>query len=205
MAGQPRRRAMLAALEDRTRATFEDAAHEPREQASHLDYVCYRLAGGQTMTALAAEIRQAARWADTDLSPGMITHYLRSTFDDARERMAEARASGADMIAESSVDVSDEAVDSKEDAARQRNRIGARQWLAMAFAPRLRANSGTAVQVNIGAGTLMLEALRARASHPVIENGSHPAAATARATLASPAALVAEAQPVAVLDVADLL
>jgi hypothetical protein len=203
MAGQPKRRAMLAALERRTRALYEDAE---APQATHLDYVCEWVASGKTMLALSAALIQDAgiEWPDA-----MLGNYLRGQWgEEATRALDAAREIGAHALAESSVTVADEAVGSKEDAARARNRIGARQWLAGAWSPRFRPSSGGNVTVNLDAGALMLDALRARARSLSTETTTsvvdRPPDAP-RITATSRLTRVAGAQPVAPQEVADLL
>lgn len=178
MAGRPRRRAMLARLEQRTRAEFLD---EP--EATHLDYVELWQASGRTLNKLAAElsapITDSGR-ADTgtldcngrpaDASAGivsgeMISRYLYTTFgaDATETRLSRARARGAHRLNDETIAIADGLTAENTtpvDIGAARLRISARQWTAERWnAAEFGQAKGTSVSISIG--QLHLQALLA--------------------------------------------
>lgn len=161
MAGQPKKRALLRELERATREYFGDELAPETEKAPPIDYVCEQLAGGRTLSDIARDLARRAGMPGNDLII-VLSNYVHAQ-PNARERLAAARAQGAAIIAEDVLAVADERVETKADAARQRNRMGARQWLAGAMDPALRPGGKSAgVTVNVGVGELLLDAFRAR-------------------------------------------
>lgn len=208
MSGQPRKRALVAALERRTRETFEDADAPPDLQATHLDYVCAWVEAGRTLRALAARISTEA---GQDILPSMLSHYLRANFEGAGQRLEDAREIGAHAMLDETLEISDEDVLSSEDAARARNRIGARQYVAGAWNQATRASGKGGVTVNIAAGELMLGALRSRALNSNVSSFEDTRArqvlpsATISATAPNALTLPGVAQPIDPTQVSDLL
>src|SRR5689334_10057946 len=127
MAGQPRRRAMIDALESRTREYFE---LDP--VPNHLDYVAAWIEDGHTINELAAELTQALGFT---IHREWIGTYLRKAFSDTAtdERLANARAHASHVLAEASIGISDEEVTTSVDVARNGLRARSRQWTAAAW------------------------------------------------------------------------
>ena len=158
MPGRPRTRAMIARLDELTRAAFPD-----QPDATHLEYVEHWLASGHTLNALAdalttpatattppeqandAESVAYARGRDLQsrdsqasadapalpVSGDMVMRYLNATFgaDLVRERITRARESGAHRLADQTISIAD-AARTKEEIAAARLRVSARQWTA---------------------------------------------------------------------------
>lgn len=161
---------MIAELERRTRAHFED------DTSTHLDYVCAWVESGKTMLALSKELAAAAGYAD--MLPGMLGRYLRAEWGaDVTPKLANARTIGAHGLVDEAMEISDEGVEAAPDAARARNRIAARQWAGERWG---REDYGTkpagGAHVTLNLGFLHLSALRARArasTMPEDEGAAH--------------------------------
>lgn len=159
MAGQPRRRALIGEIEKRTRATFEDDADK-----GHLDYLLDWLESGKTFLALTHSVNKSLKYTgENQISHGTVSRYFNTLAPDAGDRIKTARAGGAFAMADSTADIADEDVSSTEQAARARNRIGSRQWLAEKFnREALGQPKQGAVNVSVSVGGLHLDALRVR-------------------------------------------
>lgn len=148
MAGNPKKAALKAELERRTRCEFPD---EPG--MTWLDYACAWLVEG-SMLGLARELK---------VSPQFLYKTLNDTFgkETVQSRMAEARALSAYVLDEEAIEIADDAGNLTPVKVQQANlRVRARQWSAErrnreAFG-QLKA-TGTTVNI----GTLMLQALQA--------------------------------------------
>jgi hypothetical protein len=148
MAGSPKKAAMLAELERRTRTEFPD---EP--EATHLDYVARWQAGGDTGLKLAKEL--GVSWEL--LKDNLDRKYGRETVNT---QLSRAREAGAHRRVDMALDIADEISDepSKEEIAKARVQIQANQWVAEKWNAReLGAKQGAGTVINIG--TLMLDAL----------------------------------------------
>lgn len=157
MPGQPRKRALVAALERRARETFEDGDKHPADQATHLDYVCVWVESGRTMLSLMREIEGETGYS---FPAAMLGNYLRMTFPDATARLDAARDVGAHAMLDETIDIADD----DDDAQRARNRIAVRQYVAGSWNPRTSPKRVEAAASMMTAGAMLLEALRSRAS-----------------------------------------
>lgn len=148
MAGQPQKRAIIAALEKRTRETFEDDA-----DATHLDYVEHWQASGQTLNALAEEIGLGPKKGET------ISRYLHRVYggDVTSGRLTRARARGAHSLIEDSLEIADEATE--DDIQIARLRVQARQWTAEKWNQAEFSNKAS-MSVQVSFGALHLAALQ---------------------------------------------
>ena len=123
MAGQPKRRAMIEALEARTREYFEDDT-EP----STLDYIASWIEEGNSILKLADELTAALGYT---VYAQWIHAYLRKRYGDALDaRLVESRARASHQLAEHALAITDEKADSSVDVARNGLRARARQWTA---------------------------------------------------------------------------
>lgn len=193
---------MVHALDNRTRELFEG----DRER-THLDYVCAWVESGRTMLDLSRELLKEA--GIKDMLPSMLGDYLRRTWPDdlgaasANYRLVAARRVGAHAKAEGTEDIAAEMVGDSADAARQRNRIGAAQWLAERWnKEELGVNKGPQVQLNVSVRDLHLDAMRAR-STAAVRSVSQPVLSQSD-TVALPAGGEA-ATPSATAALADLM
>lgn len=147
MAGQPKRRAMVEALEARTREYFED---DPTQTI--LDYVACWIEDGKTIDQLATQL---------DCPPQWISRSLRNRFgEEATDaRLVASRARASHQIAEAALTLSDAPAETSVDVAR--NGLGARtrQWLAERWNPQ---QYGQRQQTNVAISitSLHLDALR---------------------------------------------
>lgn len=187
MAGNPKKAAMKAELERRTRAEFPD---EP--ERTWLDYVAACLADGQTFRALCR---------DMGVSTPMVYDALNHAFgqENVRAAFAKARELGAHQLAEEAIEISDEVMQTPAESQRASLRIRARQWTAERWN---RADMGQqkAAGATINIGTLMLQALQA----PIETAGSvlPPARGSSAALTIQPDAIAAAIPaPVEILSI----
>lgn len=141
---------MIAELERRTRAEFEDA------EATHLDYVEAWVASGKTLLNLAADISKQIGFT---IMSDPLSRYLRDTFgdDEAGARLSRARARAAHILAEETIELSDEANEDNHQA--KRLQVQARQWITEKWnRAEFGQKAGADLVLNIG--TLHLGALR---------------------------------------------
>lgn len=156
MAGRPRQRAMIAALERRTRDTFEDT------ESTHIDYVCEWTESGRNLTELVAELTLEAKQGE--LSVGMLRRYLTGTWPNLDARLATARAAGAHAKVEDAQKIIDATTDdmSREALSRAKMKADVRLWHAER-GNKADLGRGADVQVVINHNTLHLDAMRQRA------------------------------------------
>lgn len=156
---------MIAEIERLTREAFEDD-----DSKTHVDFICDWLESGRSMLDFSKALNKTLKF-ETDITYGSIAKYFREFSDDAEARIQAARSKGAFAIADSTAEIADEEVATKEDAARARNRIGARQWMAEKFnreqfgAPK----PGTSISISLPGSHL--NALRLR----VVDSSTAPA------------------------------
>lgn len=146
MAGNPKKNAMRAELERRTRTEFPD---EP--EATTLDYVCRWLADGKTFRSLCR---------DLGVSAPMVYDSLNHAFgsDTVRAEFAKAREVGAHQLVDEAIEIADDAP--PEEAALANLRVRARQWTAERWNRReLGVDKGGSVSVSLSLGQLMINAL----------------------------------------------
>lgn len=173
MPGQPQKRAIITALEQRTRQEFSD---EP--EATHLDYVELWQASGRTLNDLGEEIGLGPKKGEA------ISRYLHKVFGNeaATNALRNARARGAHSLVEDTLDIADRATE--DDIGVARLRVQARQWTAEKWNPAEFGRQGNNVNVQLNLGELHLAALQKyqQPPHPVIEAHAEvielPAAAT---------------------------
>jgi hypothetical protein len=157
VAGQPRKRAMILALDQRTRIHFEDDEH------TSLDYVDQWISGGGTLIQLAREIEE-----DDSAAAGLlaqhITRYLHSIFGEAAvtARIQLARQRGAHALVEKNLDTAD-TVKGKDDVPAAKLQIDTRAWLAGKWNRPELGESKAGVNVQINVAQLHVDAMRKRA------------------------------------------
>jgi hypothetical protein len=163
MAGQPKRRTIIAELERRTRARFDENEGEGR---TILDYVVDWIESGGTLIALAKELEAKLR---IPIERAVIPNLLRNMFGDTESdtRLANARTRASHVLAEESVTLLDEPADNMVDVTRARDRSKSRQWLASTW-NRDTYGSTKGNNVTISIGSLHLDALRARQAAPAM-------------------------------------
>ena len=152
MPGQPKRRAMLAALDARTRDFFELPDDQPLSH-SHLDYAEAMIASGTSIYQLADDLgvsRETLR-----------RHLYAQDPDHASERISRARGDGGHALAEQGLVLVDAPAETSVDVNRASSRARHRSWLAERWAPDLAIQRGSA-NITLNIGQLHLEALQAR-------------------------------------------
>lgn len=156
MAGQPVKRAMIAALERRAAEAGADSA---------LDYVCEYVATAQgTQRDLCRELSE-----DMDghkVESGVLSSWINST-QEGKTKIAEARSIAAHVLAEQGMEILDDLGGTevtREEVALAKGRAEYRQWLASRWNRKAYGQDTSAVNVNVfNAPGAHLEALRERA------------------------------------------
>jgi hypothetical protein len=164
MAGQPRKRAMILELEQRTRSYFEDDEH------TVLDYVVAWTEEGGTLVKLAAEIAEDVRECK-DLTSGQISTYLRSVFGEAqvKPRLDLARARGAHALAEKNLEAT-QLVKFKDDVPAAKLKSDQVAWIAGKWNRPDFGEPRAGMNVNINIAQLHLDAMRQRnVQHSVLK------------------------------------
>lgn len=147
MASRPRRTALIAKL-------TKLAAEEIGADASPLDYLCAQLAHGALFSELAQFLAAEMNHPVSRTFLSMTAHQLAP---DAKQRIADARREGALSLGERAVEIADASEPTSGAAARARNSMSARFWLAERANPAL-AGKGATIEIN--AAELMLAALK---------------------------------------------
>lgn len=167
MAGQPRKRAMIAELERRA-ADFDGA--------TVLEYACDRISSGLSISELAEDICDTIGQGDDYVTRHMLSKYLNG-LEGGPEALAAARAEGAHGLAESGIKIVDTAADgTKEQIAGAKSQADFRlrmasHWNRTEYAPQ--GNANVSVQVN-NFGQQHLDALRRRSVQGRVEAPSLP-------------------------------
>lgn len=181
MAGQPRKRALIAELEKRTRDRFEDGEH------TLLDYVA-DWCETKTLKSLASELAE-----DNELLKALesraITHMLRLKFgaDTVDQRLLAARRQMAANLVEDAIDDAARLPADKDEVARMRAVNDVRFWTAERYN---REAFGQPKQqgVVINIGTLHLDAMRRR----VVEAPASPLELGQQGAIAAVSEAIAE-------------
>lgn len=159
MAGRPLRRAMIAEIERRARAHFEDEDLPQDQRASHLDYIVSWVQDGNTVLQLANEIAEKLSLPITSQQLG---RYIRD-FPDGASRVQEARQQGAHSMVDQAIDIVDKAPADRDAVRKAQAQANVRTWVAERWNRKdLGAPKGPAIQVSIN--TMHLDALRRRAA-----------------------------------------
>lgn len=155
--GQPLKQKLIAELERRTRAAFED---EP--EATHLDFVEDWQARGWTLNKLGVECGLGEDMGE------FISRYLSRTFgkENVSPRLADARARGSHRLVDKTHDIAEEATE--DDVQVARLQVSTLQWTAEAWNRNDYGRQRGPV-VNVSIAELHLEALKAvNAKHSAI-------------------------------------
>jgi hypothetical protein len=169
MAGKPRRRALIRALEKRARAHFECDLEMLPDGSTILDYAIAWTEGASgndnpTLTALAASLSLELGWLVTRPE---LTRVLESVFpEETGTALDSARQRASHTLAEGSLDILDAPAATPSDASRAKNRAEFRRWLAGVWNDQYREKKGD-VNVAISLAALHLDALRSRSPSTV--------------------------------------
>ena len=161
MSGKPKRRAILVALEARTREHFEVPDGEPSPY-SILDYAVAWIENGQTLRRLADDLAVELGfplWQGTLVSLLLETGGSEQVSENER-RLSNARARGGHAAVEDAQAIVDAPMADQVDVSAAASRARVRLWTAERWN---RAELGKApeVQIAISASQLYLDALRA--------------------------------------------
>lgn len=156
MAGRPRHRAMVDALERRA---------EERE-LSVVDYAIEWVGSGRSLLDLAADINTADRLGEDYVSRYMVSSYLNG-LPGGKEGLELARVEGGAGLADQALGIADEETDDRTQVARNKLRSETRLKMAGFLNPAYRDQKG--VHVNLNLNDLHLDALRARPLPPEAE------------------------------------
>lgn len=160
MAGRPLRRAMIAEIERRARAHFEDGDEPQEKRESHLQYLIEWVQSGETILELANQI---AEDLSQPITRQQLDRYVRELAPDAQAQLAAARTPGAHAMVDKAIDIVDSAPADRDAVRKAQAQANVRTWVAERWNRKdLGAPKGPAIQVSIN--TMHLDALRRRAS-----------------------------------------
>jgi len=153
MAGQPRKKAMVAELT--RRAT--------RADQTVLEYVADWVECGKTLTDLKDDINAKLKVEEEEgCTRAMLSRYVNKELDGL-EALAEARAEGSHGMAESAIGIIDQKADNKVEAAQFKTQAEIRLKLAGFWNRKEYGEQrGPEVNVQVNMGQLHLDALRHR-------------------------------------------
>ncbi len=159
MAGQPKLRALLEALQRRK-------ARDEQPELDDLEYVAQCVEGGETMLDICRELKEACGFAPTDISDDKLRRYLKAKYGDRfTERMDPAKREGASSKVEEAQRIVDDARETTEGIRKAESRAKTRQWEAER-ANREKFGGSPKMQVNLAVGSYHLDALRKRVRPP---------------------------------------
>ncbi len=163
MAGQPRKRAMVAELEERAAAA---------DSSTILEYVEDWVSSGGTLLQLAESTSSSAQ---VDITRHMVSKYVHS-LPGGPEMLSRARKDGGDGLADQAIEIVDREAESKEQIASNKNAAEMRLKMAGFWNPSYQPQQ-KGVNVQLTFGQLHLDALRHRSvianvvSPPVLPAG----------------------------------
>lgn len=162
MAGQPKKRAMIAELSRRALEDLGDAE-------AHLEYVVDWVKSGKTVVELASSI--SARLGSEieiggeifrDINARMISKYLITKWPDtAGAALAAARREGAHGLVAEAMQIADDVKADREDIAKAKLRVDTRLWAAERW-NRDELGKAPEVQLNVNLNSLHLDAMRVK-------------------------------------------
>lgn len=174
MAGNPKKRAMIAELEKRTKEECEPGS-------THLDYVVDWVAGGKTMVELAADIKDTI---NVEVSNMMLSKYIHLTWPEtAGPALAAARKRGAHNLVAEAMGIADDAPNDRDAIRKAKLRSDVRLWAAERW-NRDELGRAPEVQLNVNVNNLHLDAMRVRTLQPAKD--AAPSLPVARAYLGAP-------------------
>lgn len=164
MAGQPKRRAMIAELSKRSLEDLDDAG-------AHLEYVADWVKSGRTIVELANSISDSLHLTETvgnelrnhtvyGINARMVSKYLVTTWPEtATAAMAGARQEGAHGLVAEAMSIADEVSADREEIAKAKLRVDTRLWAAERW-NRDELGKAPETVLNVNLNTLHLEAMR---------------------------------------------
>jgi hypothetical protein len=160
MAGQPKKRAMIAELSKR-------ALEECGDAEAHLEYVVDWVKGGKTLVELASDLSVSLHMRIVidgsifeDITARMVTKHLNTKYPEtAGALLAAARREGAHGMVAQAMQIADEVPADREQIAKAKLRVDTRLWAAERWnRDELGKAPEVALQLNINA--LHLDAMR---------------------------------------------
>lgn len=160
MAGQPKKRAMIAELSKR-------ALEECGDAEAHLEYVVDWVKGGKTLVELASDLSVSLHMRIVidgsifeDITARMVTKHLNTKYPEtAGAELAAARREGAHGMVAQAMQIADEVPADREQIAKAKLRVDTRLWAAERWnRDELGKAPEVALQLNINA--LHLDAMR---------------------------------------------
>lgn len=152
MAGQPKKRAMIAELERRTREEFGSVSTE-----THADYAAHWIENGGTILGLAESISGAC---SIHVMRATLSKYLNEIDADWEERGQRARARGSIAMVDQAAELAELEHD-KDSVPGVKLRIDTKLKVAQMFNTALRDQKTTNVAISFGG--MHLDAMRRRA------------------------------------------
>lgn len=137
----------------------ELARRAAKNEQTVLEYAVEWLENGKTLVQLAASVNDKLGTDEDYVTRSMISRYLNDELDGT-DALAAARNEGAHGMAEGAITVIDEAAESREEIARNKNRADLRLRLAGFLNPQYRDQRGTNVNLQINDGRAHLDAMR---------------------------------------------
>ena len=130
-----------------------------KNEQTVLEYAVEWLENGKTLVQLAESINKKLETDEDYVTRSMISRYLNNELQGTQELEA-ARGIGAHGMAESAITVIDEAAETREEIARNKNRADLRIRLAGFLNPQYKDQRGAQVNVQINDGRAHLDAMR---------------------------------------------
>ena len=137
----------------------ELARRAAKNEQTVLEYAVEWLENGNTLVQLAASINEKLGTDEDYVTRSMISRYLNDELDGTAA-LAAARTEGAHGMSEGAITVIDEAAESREEIARNKNRADLRIRLAGFLNPQYKDQRGTNVNLQINDGRAHLDAMR---------------------------------------------
>ena len=145
-------------LQDQATAHAEEMGFEPPAAPTVLDFICYRVSGGDSLRQITREMATAF---DRRVPMDWLASYLRREHHDYESRMREARRLGAVALADESLELIDSAEPTPDALRKAQLQADVRRWQAERYA-RDDFGPSTRASVTLNVGTLHLDALRRR-------------------------------------------
>lgn len=146
-----------------------------KNEQTVLEYAVEWLENGQTLVELAQAMNEHLGTDEDYITRSMISRYLNKELDGTQDLEEARRGEGSHGMAERSITIIDEAAETREEIARNKNRADLRLRLAGFMNPQYKDTRGQ-VNVQINNGQLHLDAMRQRVLTPSSTQPALPAA-----------------------------
>jgi hypothetical protein len=156
MAGQPLKRKLIEELERQA----AEMSEEHGEPLGPLDVIHDWIAAGRTMRDLTIEVGKKVGHK-LSASSGILTTWVNST-PEGRAMLAQARKIAASALAEETVDILENADETKEALTKAKLRAENNRWLASKYDRETYGESAPQVALSFDIGQLHIDAMRQR-------------------------------------------